>query len=142
MAKGYKKYETKIIRPEEVRPGEKISGILELGESGFSVPATILCGKAPGKTVLITAGVHAGEYVGIQAVLDLAEELLPEQVSGRILLVKTVNRKDFENRLGSVSREDGKKPEPGIPRGSDGNRHGAPGSGGGETPSQRGGLLY
>ena len=69
MAKGYKKYETKIIRPEEVRPGEKISGILELGESGFSVPATILCGKAPGKTVLITAGVHAGEYVGIQAVL-------------------------------------------------------------------------
>ena len=35
MAKGYKKYETKIIRPEEVRPGEKISGILELGGSGF-----------------------------------------------------------------------------------------------------------
>ena len=54
--------------------------------------------------MLITAGVHAGEYVGIQAVLELAEELLPEQVSGRILLVKTVNRKDFENRLGSVSR--------------------------------------
>ena len=121
MAKGYKKYETKIIRPEEVGPGEKISGILELGESGFSVPATILCGKAPGKTVLITAGVHAGEYVGIQAVLELAEELLPEQVSGRILLVKTVNRKDFENRLGSVSREDGKnlnREFPGDPMGT------------------------
>ena len=46
---------------------------------------------------------------------------MPEQVSGRILLVKTVNRKDFENRLGSVSREDGKnlnREFPGDPMGT------------------------
>ena len=121
MTKGYRQSETKIIRPEAVRPGEKASGILELGESGFSVPATILCGKTPGKTALITAGIHAGEYVGIQAVLELAKELQPEDIRGRILLIKAVNRKDFENRLGSVSREDGKnlnREFPGDPKGT------------------------
>ena len=48
-------------------PGMKKSGFLRLGGGEFSLPYTVICGSHPGKTVLITAAVHGGEYVGIQA---------------------------------------------------------------------------
>ena len=108
MTEGYRKYETAEICLKEIKAGEKKSGMLELSGGEFSVPATVIQGTAPGKTVLITAGIHAAEYVGIQAAVELAAELEPERVKGRILLVKAVNRTDFEGRSGSVSREDGK----------------------------------
>ena len=50
----------------EVKPGEAYHGKLELSKGAFEVPVSVFCGKRPGQTVLITAGVQAGEYVGIQ----------------------------------------------------------------------------
>lgn len=52
-----------------VEPGQRKDGFLLMGEGEFQLPATILHGEKPGKTVLITAGIHAEEYVGIQAAL-------------------------------------------------------------------------
>ena len=46
-----------------VAAGEKTEGFLELGDGEFVLPATIIRGKDPGKTVLVTAGLHAGEYL-------------------------------------------------------------------------------
>lgn len=108
MTKGYRCYETETLCLEQVKPGEKRSGMLELSGGEFTVPATVICGNDTGRTVLITAGIHAAEYVGIQAALELAREIRAEAVTGRIILVKAVNRPDFERRLGSISREDGK----------------------------------
>ena len=48
-----------------VKPGERVSGFLSLVDGEFQLPVTILNGEEPGKTVLITAGIHAEEYVGI-----------------------------------------------------------------------------
>ena len=42
-----------------VEPGKKKSGFLRIGGGEFQLPATILHGEQPGKTVLITAGIHA-----------------------------------------------------------------------------------
>ena len=56
-------------------PGMKKSGFLKLGGGEFSLPYTVICGSHPGKTVLITAAVHGGEYVGIQAAVELADKL-------------------------------------------------------------------
>ena len=42
-----------------VRPGEKASGFLSVADGEFQLPVTILNGEEPGKTVLITAGIHA-----------------------------------------------------------------------------------
>ena len=50
-----------------VQPGQKKNGFLTIGEGEFQLPAAILHGEKQGKTVLITAGIHAEEYVGIQA---------------------------------------------------------------------------
>ena len=108
MTKGFRIYDTEEICLKEIQAGEKKSGMLALHGGEFSLPVTVICGEKAGKTMLVTAGVHAGEYVGIQALMELAEEILPKQVTGRIILAKVVNRRNFEERSGSVSREDGK----------------------------------
>ena len=66
----------------KVKPGERVSGFLSLGDGEFQLPVTILNGEEPGKTVLITAGIHAEEYVGIQAAIELADRLKTEKNSG------------------------------------------------------------
>ena len=48
---------------------------LELANGEIRLPATVLHGHGTGKTMLITAGVHAGEYVGIQAAIELSQKL-------------------------------------------------------------------
>ncbi len=50
-----------------VRRGEKYQGDISFANGDIVLPGTIICGKLPGKTMLITGGVHSGEYVGIQA---------------------------------------------------------------------------
>ena len=89
-------------------PGEKLSGELTLGGGEFRLPSTVVCGERPGKTALITAGVHAGEYVGVQAAIDLARELDVKKVVGTVVVVKVVNRPTFERRKGSMGLSDGK----------------------------------
>ena len=49
----------------EIQPGEKKTGFLKAGDSGYELPVTVICG-GEGKTVLVTAGIHNAEYVGIQ----------------------------------------------------------------------------
>ena len=102
-------------------PGERVQGELALAEGKFLLPAAILHGTRPGKTVLITAGVHSGEYVGIQAAVELAEKLKIEKVAGTVVIVKVVNRPAFEQRAGSMVLEDGENLNrvfPGDPEGS------------------------
>ena len=106
----------------DVQPGERLSGYLELAEGKFRLPATILHGVKPGKTVLVTAGVHAGEYVGIQAAVELSAMLKPEKIEGTVILVKVINRPAFEHRSGSLGYEDHKNLNrvfPGDPKGTE-----------------------
>lgn len=58
--------------------------------------------------MLITAGVHAGEYVGIQAAIELSQKLKIEKVTGTIIIVKVLNRPAFEARNGSMGLADAK----------------------------------
>lgn len=104
-----------------VQPGEKKSGCLKIGNGEFQLPSAVLHGKQPGKTVLITAGIHAEEYVGIQAAMELEQELKIQKLAGTVVIVKVVNRKAFELRSGSESHEDGKNLNrvfPGDPKGT------------------------
>ena len=69
-----------------VKPGERVSGFLSLADGEFQLPVTILNGEEPGKTVLITAGIHAEEYVGIQAAVGLADRLKTEKNEGKEMI--------------------------------------------------------
>ncbi len=103
-----------------VRKGEKKTGFLKVEGCGDELPVTVICGGA-GKTVLITAGVHNAEYVGIQAAIELSRELEPEMVRGTLLIVPVVNVSGFTRRTMSVVYEDGKnlnREFPGRPDGT------------------------
>ena len=72
--------------------------------------------------MLITAGVHAGEYVGIQAAIELAQKLKIEKVTGTVIIIKVLNRPAFEARKGSMGLIDGKnlnREFPGNPDGTE-----------------------
>ena len=105
-----------------VQPGKKWSGELELANGDIRLPATVLHGHGTGKTMLITAGVHAGEYVGIQAAIELSQKLKIEKVNGTIIIIKVMNRPAFEARNGSMGLDDGKnlnREFPGNPDGTE-----------------------
>ena len=74
----------------------------------MSIPATIICGSVPGKTITISAGVHSREYIGIEAVIRLAQELVPEMVQGTVLLLHCCNYAGFISRSSDVVPFDGK----------------------------------
>ena len=96
------------IGPLTAAEGEKVSGYLPIVNSEAEIPITLINGKKEGKTILICGGVHNAEYVGIQAAIELAEELDPENVSGNIIVIHLLNRTGFEHRTMSLVYEDGK----------------------------------
>src|SRR2546430_8990229 len=59
-----------------------------------------------GPTVLITAGIHAAEYTGIEAAIRLGRTIAPEAVRGTILIIPLLNRPGFYERSIYVNPED------------------------------------
>lgn len=117
-----KKRESFCLNHISVEPGNVWTGYLELGQGEFRLPATVLHGTRPGKTMLITAGVHGGEYVGIQAAIELSQKLKIQKVAGTIIIVKVINVPAFERRNGSMGLTDGKnlnREFPGNPKGTE-----------------------
>lgn len=117
-----KKRESFCLNHISVEPGNVWTGYLELGQGEFRLPVAVLHGTRPGKTMLITAGVHGGEYVGIQAAIELSQKLKIQKVAGTIIIVKVINVPAFERRNGSMGLTDGKnlnREFPGNPKGTE-----------------------
>lgn len=89
-------------------PGQKRSGFLAVHGGGVELPVTMICGEKPGPAVLISAGVHNAEYVGIQAAIELADELEPKTLTGSVALIHLMNPTGYEHRTMSLVYEDEK----------------------------------
>lgn len=92
----------------EAGRGEKVSGFVQIAGADFGIPVTLICGAREGETVLISGGLHNAEYVGIQAAMELADSIDPEDVMGNLIIIRLMNRTGFEHRTMSVVYEDGK----------------------------------
>lgn len=105
--------------------GQKLEVIFHPFNTSYEVPATIICGQEPGMTMLVTAQIHAGEYNGSVAVMELAKELQPEALKGNVILMPCVNTSGFYQRKHRLVPEDGMNLNnnyPGDPEGTPGNR--------------------
>ena len=91
-----------------IHPGEKQSGFLKVVGCGYELPVTVIRGHAGDRTALVTAGIHSAEYVGIQAAIELAEELQPEAVRGTVVIAPLINVSGFSHRTMSIVYEDNK----------------------------------
>ncbi|MEV8541124.1 succinylglutamate desuccinylase/aspartoacylase family protein [Streptomyces sp. NPDC051572] len=90
-------------------PGAKTRGTVpaDLGTLTVDIPLTLVNGVHPGPRVLITAGVHGGEFTGIEAATRLASLLEPGQVHGQVIICPVANPPAvYQGRLG-VSPLDG-----------------------------------
>src|SRR5882672_11331679 len=60
------------------------------GWANVMVPITTVA-RGKGPTVLVLGGNHGDEYQGQIAIMKLARDLRPEQVTGRIILIPSLN---------------------------------------------------
>ncbi len=112
--------EKKLIAGHELKPGKNITDHVHVEGTELHVPHVLICGKNEGPTVLITAGIHNAEYVGIQAAIELSNEFEPDDINGNIIIVPLANRSGFENRTMSTVYEDGKNLNRVFPGNADG----------------------
>jgi len=91
-----------------VEPGTRKSGYLEVPGTGVRMPLTVVAGAEEGPRVLITGGVHGGEYPGIEAAIRLARELDPGTLRGSVVVVHPVNLPAFHARVQYLVPQDGK----------------------------------
>ena len=62
--------EVRTIAGHALTPGKTVKDHIHVEGTELHVPHVLLCGQKPGPTVLITAGIHNAEYVGIQAAIE------------------------------------------------------------------------
>lgn len=101
--------------------GEKVTGFLSVPGTTVRMPMTLVHGAEPGPSVLITGGVHGGEYPGIEAAIRLAADLDPGHVRGRVVVIHIVSPLAFHARQQYVVPQDNKNPNrqfPGNARGT------------------------
>ncbi|WP_037884880.1 succinylglutamate desuccinylase/aspartoacylase family protein [Streptomyces sp. NRRL S-646] len=85
-------------------PGTKVRGSVpvDLGGLTVDIPLTLVNGARPGPRVVITAGVHGGEFVGIDAATRLAALLEPGELHGQLIVCPVANPPAvYQGRLGS-----------------------------------------
>jgi predicted deacylase len=86
----------------------KSRGFITVPGTPVEMPFTFIHGAAPGKSILLTAGVHGGEYPCIETAIQLANEIDPAEVKGTILIIHPVNPAAFLARMQYYGPYDGK----------------------------------
>jgi predicted deacylase len=110
-----------VVGPIRATPGTKVTGFLDVPGTPIRMPVTLVNGTAPGPLLSITAGVHGGEYPGIEAAIRTAAALDPLHVRGAVIVVHIVDVPAFQGRNIYICPLDGKNPNrvfPGNPQGT------------------------
>ncbi|GAA2300288.1 succinylglutamate desuccinylase/aspartoacylase family protein [Streptomyces hawaiiensis] len=84
---------TLTIGTLRAEPGQKTRGSLpvDLGSTTVDVPLILVNGSHPGPRIVITGGVHGGEFIGVDAATRLAGLLDPDDVAGRLVICPVAN---------------------------------------------------
>ncbi len=97
------------MRLSDFKAGSGVKQTLPLPvTSPYPVEMIVICGSRPGKTLVVTAGVHGCEYVGIETLNRLKRELEPAALSGRVILLPLVNPEGFYQGSKQTIPADGK----------------------------------
>ena len=78
--------------------GQKLQTYIPVLDSNTKIPITIINGQNDGPTLLITAGIHGGEYPGIAAAIEISQAIEPEVISGCLIIIHPVNIRSFWER--------------------------------------------
>ena len=104
-----------------IQRGHKLRSFLPIPGTDVQIPFTIINGTEDGPVLLVTAGIHGGEYPGIAAAMEIGKDVEPEHVHGCLILFHPVNIQGFWARREFIVPEDGKNLNrvfPGSPDGT------------------------
>ncbi len=96
-------------------------GVSSRADGGeIALPMVVVCGKKPGKTLLVTAGVHGDEFEGMAALHQIAHQLDPAMLRGTFVAVPVANPPAYEAglRTNPDDRQDLARVFPGDPQGT------------------------
>ncbi|MEQ9297510.1 MAG: M14 family metallopeptidase [Cyclobacteriaceae bacterium] len=91
-----------------VNNDDKYSGFIAVEGTPVSMPVTVIKGSQPGPNILITGGVHGGEYPCIETAIQLAKEIDPQNLHGNVVVIHPVNTSAFLARMQYFGPYDGK----------------------------------
>lgn len=97
--------QTKIIK---FQAGKRIQGMLQVENHDLELPFCAVCGNKEWPVVLITAGIHGAEYIGIQTARELSTELDPAKINGTIVFLLVANPQAAFSYTRLFVPEDGK----------------------------------
>ncbi|HZW55180.1 MAG TPA: succinylglutamate desuccinylase/aspartoacylase family protein [Nitrososphaerales archaeon] len=86
-----------MIAGLSVGRGEKVSTLVNVSRlppstaHQLQIPITVISGSQAGPTLCITAGMHSTEYAPIVASHKLAKTVMPEDLSGNLVILPLVN---------------------------------------------------
>jgi predicted deacylase len=106
------------------KPGEKITGFLEVGSTSintYRLPIAILNGVKEGKKLCLLGGTHGTEFASIEAVIRIIQSIDPKKMTGTIFAVPVVNGPQFEHRsafLSPIDQLNQNRQFPGDPAGT------------------------
>ena len=90
------------MKPEEFHPqsfsrGQKHTCTLDVASANgmVALPVLLAAGSQPGRTLVVTAGIHGDEYEGVRAIHEVFESLEPEELRGTFLAVPVANPPAF-----------------------------------------------
>ena len=93
-------------------PGTLASGSLEVparaGDTGTTIPISVINGTTPGPVLALVAGTHGMEYVPIIALQRMRATIDPNTLRGAIVMVHVANMPSFLGRTIYYSPADGK----------------------------------
>lgn len=108
----------------EIPPGTRaafaVPVVARADGSAVSLPVLVVRGREPGKTLLVSAGVHGDEFEGMAALHQVYDRLDPSALKGTFVAVPVVNPPAFEAglRTNPDDRQDMARVFPGHPAGT------------------------
>lgn len=94
-----------------MQPGKHTQLLKRRHHSGeeLAIPVATIQGTRDGPTFAVTSGMHAGEYAGVLAAIRLIQEVQPEQLAGRLIVVPVISTRAFMMRSMQLSPVDEKE---------------------------------
>lgn len=94
----------------DAAPGTRRQGTVDVTAAGITVPLPVFLvnGAGEGPTLVVTAGIHGGEYPCVEAAARFGRALDPAVISGQVIVVPSANPVAFRARAIYVTPPDGK----------------------------------
>lgn len=96
------------IGTHQLERGSRLQEMLPVVNHELELPFCAVSGEEKGPVVLISAGIHGAEYIGIRTAMELSREIQPSQVKGTIVFLLAANPQAAYSYTRLFVPEDGK----------------------------------